>query len=73
MELAKRLIQMFSFVGDTVFGPFMGTGTTTLAAMQHGRSSIGSEIDEEYFAHTERRIRDRSLGLFSKTTVNCHE
>ncbi len=73
VELAKRLIQMFSFVDDTVFDPFMGTGTTTLAAMQHGRNSIGSEIDEEYFAYAEMRIRDRSLGLFSKTTVNCHE
>src|SRR5271169_4020466 len=48
LELACRLIRMFSFVGDTVLDPFLGTGTTTLAAAQGGRNSIGFEIDPAY-------------------------
>jgi len=44
-ELAYRLISMFSVMGDTVVDPFLGTGTTTLAAMVAGRNSIGFEIE----------------------------
>jgi DNA modification methylase len=46
MELAERLVRMFSFVGDTVLDPFSGTGTTSLAAAKWGRNSIGVEIDK---------------------------
>jgi modification methylase len=56
-ELAYRLIRMFSFVGDTVLDPFMGTGTTSIAAIQSGRNSIGVEVDPTYFAHAEARVR----------------
>lgn len=45
MELPFRLIHMYSLYGDTVLDPFMGTGTTTLAAIAAGRSSVGFEID----------------------------
>jgi modification methylase len=44
VELAERLIRMFSFVGDTVLDPFMGTGSTNLAAARCGRNSLGIEI-----------------------------
>ncbi len=44
---------MFSFVGDTVVDPFLGTGTTSLAAMKLGRNSIGYEIDPGYVEQTE--------------------
>ena len=44
-ELAHRLIQMYSLIGDTVLDPFLGTGTTTAAAIAGGRSSIGFEIE----------------------------
>jgi modification methylase len=73
VELAERLIRMFSFVGDTVLDPFLGTGTTTLAAMQHGRNSIGYEIDSEYFQSAKRNINHVNADLFSKTRVNCYE
>jgi modification methylase len=73
LELAKRLVQMFSFVGDTVLDPFLGTGTTTMAALQHGRNSIGYEIDPEYFHHIEQRIRHSSSGLFNTAKVTFHE
>lgn len=49
LELAERLIRMFSFVGDTVLDPFGGTGTTGLAAARRGRNSISIEIEEKYF------------------------
>jgi modification methylase len=45
VELAYRLVRMFSFVGDTVLDPFAGTFTTTLAAMKAERNSIGNELD----------------------------
>ena len=44
-ELAYRLIQMYSLIGDTVLDPFLGTGTTTTAAIAGGRSSIGFEVE----------------------------
>ena len=44
-ELAYRLIQMYSLIGDTVLDPFLGTGTTTVAAIASGRSSVGFEIE----------------------------
>ena len=45
-EIPDRLIKMFSVKGDTVLDPFLGTGTTTLAAMLNERNSIGVELDE---------------------------
>jgi DNA modification methylase len=73
VELAERLIRMFSFVGDTVLDPFMGTGTTNVAAAHCGRHSIGCEVDEHYFGLAEGRIRDETTGLFSSVTVEAHK
>jgi site-specific DNA-methyltransferase (adenine-specific) len=56
VELAGRLIQMFSFVGDTVLDPFWGTGTTTVAAIQTARSSIGYEIERQYVENGRARL-----------------
>lgn len=49
MELPERLIQMYSFHGETVLDPFLGSGTTTRAAMKHGRNSVGVELNDEFF------------------------
>ena len=49
LKLAERLIRMFSFVGDTVLDPFMGTGTSSVAAAMMGRNSIGIEVEPSYF------------------------
>jgi DNA modification methylase len=57
LELVERLIRMFSFVGDTVLDPFVGTGTTTIAAGRFGRSSIGYEIDAQYLSLADERSR----------------
>jgi len=72
-ELAERLIRMFSFVGDTVLDPFMGTGTTSAAAARCGRHSIGCEVDGHYFEMAERRIRDETTGLFSAVEIHVHK
>ncbi len=55
-ELPRRLIRMFSFVGDTVLDPFLGSGTTSLAAMKLGRNSIGYEINPEFISVIRERL-----------------
>jgi len=72
LQLAERLIRMFSFVGDTVLDPFLGTGTTTIAAMQYGRNSIGYEVDATYAKAAKRRI-DGAKTLETVTEVSLHE
>lgn len=72
LELASRLIRMYSFVGDTVLDPFLGTGTTTVAAAAAGRSSIGYEIDREYLTYAHKRISEQNSGLFEWVTVTIH-
>jgi site-specific DNA-methyltransferase (adenine-specific) len=61
VEIARRLIRMFSFVGDTVLDPFSGTGTTALAALETGRNSASVEIDPTYVELTEDRLRSSDL------------
>lgn len=56
LELADRLIRMFSFVGDTVLDPFIGTGTTSVAAALAGRSSVGIDIDPGYLDMAHQRL-----------------
>lgn len=63
VELATRLIRMFSFVGDVVLDPFMGTATTLAAAAAWGRNGLGVEIDPRYFGHARRRLAGEA-GLF---------
>lgn len=58
--LAERLIRLFSFAGDTVLDPFVGTGTTCVAALNTGRNSIGVEIEKKYFTMAELRLRTAS-------------
>ena len=69
IELAERLIRMFSFVGDTVLDPFMGTGTTTVAAATCGRNSIGYKVDPEYYKYAVKRIRHETASLFSNARI----
>lgn len=70
IELAERLVRMFSFVGDTVLDPFMGTGTTTVAAAKWGRNSIGFEIDSHYYKLAQKRISEDTSSLFSKADIH---
>ncbi len=69
LELASRLVRMFSFVHDTVLDSFAGTGTTLLAAVSCQRNAIGVEIDPEYVKLARKRI-DSGLdtcSLFGET------
>lgn len=56
LEVAYRLVRMFSFVGDTVLDPFSGTGTTILASIRSDRNSIGVEIDRKYCKMAMERL-----------------
>src|SRR5262249_28159054 len=69
VELAERLVRMFSFVGDTVLDPFMGTGTTGLACARWGRNSVGIELDAGYFELARKRIADHGADLYLSSTV----
>lgn len=62
-ELPKRLIKMFSFVGDTILDPFLGSGTTAVAARHLTRNSVGYEINEDYLDTIEKRMGEEA-GLF---------
>lgn len=68
-EIAERIVRMFSFAGDVVLDPFMGTGTTTVAAAKWGRNSIGVEIDPHYFDLAEKRIRKSTDSLLSRAEI----
>ena len=63
-KLAYRLVRMFSFTGDTVLDPFMGTGTTLLAAARCDRHAIGVELEEGYIKIARRRLEKAFGGLF---------
>ena len=70
VKLAERLIRMFSFVGDTVLDPFMGSASTNIAAAQCGRNSIGVELDSHYFRSAAKRIERECRGLFSCVQID---
>jgi modification methylase len=61
LEVANRLIRMFSFVGDTIVDPFAGTGTTGLAALIAGRNSINFDIEPQYVYMMAQRLRSSDV------------
>lgn len=69
LELATRLVRMFSFAGDTVLDPFCGSGTTMIAAFRTDRSSIGVEIDLEYCRMAARYLKAENADLFSNAKL----
>jgi modification methylase len=58
VELPYRLVQLYTFAGEVVLDPFMGSGQTALAALKAGRHFVGYETNPEYAALAERRIRE---------------
>ncbi len=73
-ELPRRLIKMFTFAGDTVLDPFLGSGTTVKAALELRRNVFGYEINEDFLAIIEEKlgIKDRlpfdeALQIFTRT------
>jgi len=67
IELPRRCIKLFSFVGDTILDPFLGSGSTLIASYLHGRKGIGVDIDEKYCniaidrLHNEAKVNQSSL------------
>jgi site-specific DNA-methyltransferase (adenine-specific) len=66
-ELPRRLIKMFSFEGETVLDPFLGSGTTSVAAARLGRESVGYEVNADYGSV----IRQRLEGVTDRIEVEC--
>lgn len=65
-ELPKRLIKMFSFVGDTVFDPFLGSGTTCLAAKNLNRNSIGYEINKDFLPTIKAKLKTSDIEVIKQ-------
>lgn len=66
-ELPKRLIKMFTFIGDTVLDPFLGSGTTIRAALNLNRNGIGYEINEDFLPMIKKKIGiGESLSVLDK-------
>ncbi len=72
-ELPKRLIKMFSFVGDTVLDPFLGSGTTTLAAKNLDRNSVGFEINKKFLPIIKEKIGADKEDLFKDVNFEIIE
>jgi DNA modification methylase len=57
VELPYRLLQLYTYSGEVVLDPFMGSGQTALAALKAGRRYVGYEIDDTYVRLADRRVR----------------
>ena len=68
-ELPRRLIKMFSFVGDTILDPFLGSGTTSLAAGNLTRNSIGYEIHEDFLPVIKEKLGFKQGNLFLNSSL----
>ena len=74
IEIMKWCIEKCSSVGDVIFDPFMGSGSTGVAALQMGRKFIGCELSPEYFAIAEKRIKQAALqpNFFTPSNNRLH-
>ncbi len=72
-ELPKRLIKMFSFVGETVFDPFAGSGTTSLAAKNLGRNSVAYELNKEFAPVIKKKLLGKQNDVFDNSVVTFTE
>ncbi len=69
-ELPKRLIKMFSFVSDIVLDPFLGSGTTSLAAKNLGRNSVGYEINPKFIDMIRQKLDFSVSKMFDNSNIN---
>ncbi len=67
-ELPRRLIKMFSFASDTVLDPFLGSGTTSLAAKKLNRNSIGYEVNEDFLPIIREKLGINQTTIFQQAT-----
>lgn len=71
LELAYQLVRMFSFVGDIVLDPFVGTGTTMVAALRAGRNSVGIDIEPSYIDMAKTWLQEEASSFLSNATIMC--
>lgn len=69
VELPKRAIEMFTFVGETVLDPFLGSGTTSLASMVSKRNSIGYEINEKFLPAIKAKLESNKPSFFDEYDI----
>ena len=69
LELPNRLIKMFSYVGDTVLDPFLGSGTTSLSAINFDRNSVGYEINSEFLPIIKEKLGMTQPDIFQKAKI----
>lgn len=67
IELPRRCIKLFSFVGDTILDPFLGSGTTLIACLETNRAGIGVEINENYCNLAVKRLKEH--GIYQKKLI----
>jgi site-specific DNA-methyltransferase (adenine-specific) len=72
-ELPRRLIRMFSFIGETVLDPFLGSGTTSLAAKNLGRDSVGYEINQAFLPTIQDKLGINDQDMFGQATYEFHK
>jgi len=65
IELPRRLIKLYSFTNDIILDPFMGSGTTAIAAIKENRNFVGYEINEEYVKLSNDRIGTELSSLYN--------
>jgi site-specific DNA-methyltransferase (adenine-specific) len=63
VDLPKRLIELYTFAGDLVLDPFIGSGTTAVAAVETDRHYVGYDLSPEYLEIAERRIQEGRIGI----------
>lgn len=72
-EIPRRLIRMFSFPGEWVLDPFLGSGTTSLAALKMGRNSCGYEINPQFIPIIREKLTAHQRSLFEEADLHFRE
>jgi site-specific DNA-methyltransferase (adenine-specific) len=72
LKLAGNCIKLFSYEGDTILDPFMGSGTTGVACKELGRNFIGIEIEPKYYEIAKRRIEQTTTDMFVGLNEKTH-
>ena len=72
IELPKRCIKLFSYIGDTVLDPFVGSGSTLIAALQNDRRGVGVDIDADYCKIAKQRLR-KAENTNQRNLALCHK
>lgn len=70
VELPSRLIELYTYRGDLVLDPFVGSGTAAVAALRSGRHYVGYDVDESYIRLAERRVADERRRLAAQSTTS---